>query len=229
MITTMLRRTLPFRGLPAADLAEIARQGSARRLQTGEAAFEQGEPARRFFLVAEGRMKVTMITPEGKQVFIRLIEVGDFCGLAIVLTRNDYPATCRAVSSSQVVGWPMTFWPTLVETYPSVALRAAEAFGRHIQDVHGRMAELATAEVERRVANAVLRLARNAGRPVDEGLRIDFPLTRQDLAEMTGTTLHSVSRIVASWGAQGIVGRGRARLVVRDIEALERIAAASDA
>lgn len=224
MITEALRQAPPFDGLSDAALDEIARHATLRRVASGEAVFEQGEPAGRFFLVTEGRMKVSMLTAEGKQVLVRLIGAGDFCGLALALARPDYPATCRAAAPSLLVSWPMCYWRILLETHPAVALRATQALGRHIEDVHSRMVELATEEVERRVARAVLRLARTAGRLGEGGVIVDFPVTRQDLAEMTGTTLHSVSRIVSAWGARGIVRRGRARLVVSDPSSLERIA-----
>lgn len=223
MIVEALRRSPPFHGLADPQLEEVARHGTARSLRPGEAAFEQGAAADRFFLVVEGRMKVAMLTPDGKQVLVRLIGAGDFCGLALALARRDYPATCSAVVPSQLVGWPMCYWSTLLETHPVVSLRVTQALGRHIVDVHSRMAELATEGVERRVAHALLRLAREAGRPVEGGLGIDFPVTRQDLAEMTGTTLHSVSRIVSSWSARGFVRTGRARIVIADLGALERI------
>lgn len=224
MITAALQRSPPFRGLSGAALEEIARHALARRMMVGEAAFEQGEPAQRFFLVAAGRMKITLVTSEGKQVLVRMVGVNDFCGLALALARPEYSATCRAVVPSLIVGWSMCYWPTLLETQPAVAARVTETLGRQIDDLHSRMAELATEEVERRVAHAVLRLARTAGQPVDGGVGIDFPLTRQDLAEMTGTTLHSVSRIVSSWAARGVVRCGRARIVVSEFPALERIA-----
>lgn len=224
MMMTALKRSPPFHGLSEVALEEIARNATAQRLGTGDAIFVQGEPARRFFLVAEGRMKVSMLTADGKQVLVRLIGAGDFCGLALALARPDYPATCRAAVPSLLLAWPTPYWQTLLETQPAVALRATQALGRHIEDVHSRMVELATEEVERRVAHAVLRLARTAGTPEGGGVGIDFPVTRQDLAEMTGTTLHSVSRIVSSWSARDIVRRGRARIVVRDVPALERIA-----
>jgi CRP/FNR family transcriptional regulator, nitrogen oxide reductase regulator len=224
MIATALQMTQPFRDIEPVAVAEIARHASERRLAPGEALFEQGEPADRFFLAVEGRLKVTMITPEGKQVLVRLLCPGDFCGLALALARSDYPATCRAIVAVRVVGWPMSYWAELIETNPRIALGVTRSLGRHITDVHARIAELATEEVAQRVANAVLRLARTAGAPAEGGLRIDFPITRQDLAEMTGTTLHSVSRIVSGWIGRGVVGRGRARLVVRDLPALERIA-----
>lgn len=224
MIATALRSAPPFRDLDGEGLAEVASHATDRHLEPGAALFEQGEPAGRFYLVVQGRLKVTMITPGGKQVLVRLVHPGDFCGLALALARPDYPATCLALVAARVLAWPMNYWETLIASHPRIAIGITRSLGRHITDVHSRIAELATEEVEQRVAHAVLRLARSAGAPVEGGLRIDFPITRQDIAEMTGTTLHSVSRIVSAWAGRNIVGRGRARLVVRDLPALERIA-----
>ena len=224
MIATALRRAPPFLELDCAELAEIARHATQRHLEPGDALFEQGEPARRFYLVVQGWLKVTMITPKGKQVVVRLIVPRDFCGIALALGRRDHPATCRALVEAHLLGWPTSYLEQFIATHPRVALGVMHSLGRHIADLQSRISEFATEQVEQRVANAVLRLARNTGRPAEGGVHIDFPVTRQDIAEMTGTTLHSVSRIVSGWAGRGIVGRGRARLVVRDLPALQRIA-----
>lgn len=224
MITTALRSAACFRDVGEQELAGIARHAGERCLSPGEALFEQGESAHRFFLVAVGRTKVTMLTAEGKQVLIGLAGPGEFCGLAVALARSEYPSSARAIVATRAVAWPTTYWPTLIEEHPRLAVALTRALGRHVDEVNNRMAELATVEVERRVALAVLRLADRAGCPVEGGVRIDFPLTRQDIAEMTGTTLHSVSRIVSAWANHGLVRRGRARLVVSDLAGLKRIA-----
>jgi CRP-like cAMP-binding protein len=96
--------------------------------------------------------------------------------------------------------------------------------GQRLQEAHTRIREMSTEEVERRVANAVLRLMDQAGRPEDDGVRIDFPLSRQDVAEMTGTTLHTVSRLFSAWESQGIVKGGRQKLLVRDRARLKDLA-----
>jgi CRP-like cAMP-binding protein len=75
---------------------------------------------------------------------------------------------------------------------------------------------MSTQQVERRVAHALLRLAKQAGRKVDDGIEIDFPISRQDIAEMTGTTLHTVSRTLSAWEQQGLIESGRQRIVLRD-------------
>jgi CRP-like cAMP-binding protein len=83
---------------------------------------------------------------------------------------------------------------------------------------------MSTEQVERRVAHALLRLAQQAGRKVEEGIQIDFPISRQDVAEMTGTTLHTVSRILSAWEEQGFVEGGRQRIMIREPHKLLLIA-----
>ena len=96
--------------------------------------------------------------------------------------------------------------------------------GSRLFDLQSRVSELTSERVEQRIARALLRLARQAGRRVDGGIEIDFPITRQDLAEMTGSTLHTVSRTLAAWDNAGLTGSARRRIVVRDLEGLEALA-----
>jgi len=99
-----------------------------------------------------------------------------------------------------------------------------QTIGERLEEAHTRIREMSTEEVERRVAHAVLRLARKAGRKEDGGIRIDFPISRQDIAEMTGTTLHTVSRILSAWEGLGLVEGGRQKLLVRNVAGLTELA-----
>jgi CRP-like cAMP-binding protein len=95
-------------------------------------------------------------------------------------------------------------------------MTAMQTIGQRLEEAHTRIREMSTEEVEKRVAHAVLRLSKQAGKAVQEGIRIDFPISRQDIAEMTGTTLHTVSRILSAWESKGIVEGGRQKLTVTD-------------
>ncbi|TIL38143.1 MAG: winged helix-turn-helix domain-containing protein, partial [Mesorhizobium sp.] len=79
---------------------------------------------------------------------------------------------------------------------------------------------MSTQQVEQRIAHALLRIVSQSGRKTPEGIEIDFPITRQDIAEMTGTTLHTVSRLLSAWEDQGIVRSGRQKVTVTDPHAL---------
>jgi CRP-like cAMP-binding protein len=127
-----------------------------------------------------------------------------------------YPATATAVDDSVVLAWPSAAWPRLVAQHPGLAANTLQTVGARLQETHTRVLEMSTEQVERRVAHALLRLAQQAGRKVEQGVEIDFPISRQDIAEMTGTTLHTVSRILSGWEQQGLVEGGRQRIVLRE-------------
>lgn len=224
-IDPSLVRTLPlFSKLSAAELDMLLEQATLRRFAIGEAVFEQGAAATQFFLLLHGRLKVTQVTADGQQIIVRMVHPGDIFGFAKALQRDDYPGTPTASAESVVICWPTQVWDLFIEKNPHLAVNAMQTIGQRLQEAHTRIREMATEEVERRVAHAVLRLIIQAGKTESAGIRIDFPISRQDIAEMTGTTLHTVSRILSAWEAKGLVKGGRQKLLVRDATALRELA-----
>jgi CRP-like cAMP-binding protein len=203
-----------FEGLAPEEVDDVLSQAASRRYPAGDVVFEQGCAAAQFFLLLHGRVRATQVTPEGQQVVMRMVNPGDIFGIAVALRRPDYPATATAVADSILLVWQMSLWGVFMNHHPVLALNAMRTIGGRLQEAQTRMRELATEAVERRVAHAVLRLANQAGKRDGDGVRIDFPISKQDIAEMTGTTLHTVSRILTAWEAGGLVEGGRQKLKV---------------
>ena len=221
---TVVRSLALFERMSDEELDRLLAHATARRVAQGDAVFEQGQQAENFFLLLHGRLKVTQVTQDGQQIIVRVVHPGDLFGFAKALQRSDYPGTARAATESVIIGWPTDLWPHFVEENPRLAVSAMQTIGQRLEEAHTRIREISTQEVERRVAHAVLRLSRQAGRQEEHGIRIDFPISRQDIAEMTGTTLHTVSRILSSWEGRGLVEGGRQKLVVIDIPGLRSLA-----
>ena len=217
-------RFLAFPGENAESIDQLLAHASSRRIPAGEAVFEQGAPASQFFLLLHGRLKVNQVTNSGQQIIVRVVHPGDLFGFAKALQRSDYPGTALAVIDSIALSWPTRLWPDFINHNPRLAVSAMQTIGQRLEEAHARISENTTEEVERRVAHTVLRLAKQAGRQEETGIRIDFPISRQDIAEMTGTTLHTVSRILSAWEGKGLVEGGRQKLLVRDIRALSALA-----
>ena len=175
-----------------------------------------------------GRLRVVRLTPDGQQVVVRFVNPGDIFGIAKAIGRDTYPGTAIAAVDSVALLWPSSLWPELVAAHPALAVNTVQTMGARIQEAHTRVVEMSTEEVERRVAHALLRLANQAGHKVGDGIEIAFPISRQDIAEMTGTTLHTVSRIMASWEAAGLIEGGRQRVMMRDSHKLLLLAEGSD-
>jgi len=205
-----------FAGVGPDDLNDILREAQSVRYPKGASVFQQDEEAHSFFILLHGHLRVMKVTPDGQQVVVRYVTPGEIFGIAMAMGRGTYPATALAVVDSLALVWPSAAWPRLVAKHPSLAVNTIQTVGSRLQDAHTRVVEMSTEQVERRVAHALLRLAKQAGRKGDDGIQIDFPISRQDVAEMTGATLHTVSRILSAWEDQGLVGSGRQRISIRD-------------
>jgi len=213
-----------FAGLGGRDLDVILRDARSVRYPKDTSVFEQGAVAHSFFVLLHGHLRVEKTTAQGQQIVVRYVSAGELFGVAQAMGLKEYPATAIAVVDSVALSWPSKAWPQLIAEFPALATGALQTVGSRLQDTHARVLEMSSEQVEQRVAHALLRLAKQAGRKVDQGVEIDFPISRQDVAEMTGTTLHTVSRILSAWEQQGLVEGGRQRIVLREPHKLFRIA-----
>lgn len=221
----------PFQGLSPAEVGTILAGTTTVRLAAGEPLFLQGDPADRFFLLRQGWLKVTQVTADGQKLIVRIVHPGEFFGFAPALQRDEYPGSCEAIVDSEALVWPRHRWKAVLGAAPSVTLSIVQAIGRKLDEAHVRLREMTTEEAARRVAHLLLRLWAEAGPdaiPTDAGIELPYPLSRQDIADMSGNTLHTVSRIMAAWEAQGILGRGRRKVVIADPGALQGIAGPDD-
>lgn len=220
----LLQGTEAFAGLRDEALDEVLQQARPRRYERNAIVFEQGAAAHSFFVLLDGRLKVVQSNADGQQVLVRFVNPGELFGIAAAIGRTEYPGTAVAAAESVALAWPMRYWAELVSRFPSVATNTLRVLGGRLQEQHTKVQEIATQRIERRVAQVLLRLIRQAGRKVETGVLIDFPLTRQDLAELTATTLFTVSRIMSAWEQSGIATSERQRILVRDPHRLLQIA-----
>ncbi|MDR6434785.1 MULTISPECIES: Crp/Fnr family transcriptional regulator [Brucella/Ochrobactrum group] len=221
----ILVREMPvFSGMDAPAFEKLLDQSTHRTVPQGHTVFQQGEEAKLFYILVHGRLKVTQVTADGQQLIVRVVNPGDLFGFALALGRKDYPGTPFALVDSRVLAWPMDLMSEFMARHPTLAVKTMQMIGSRLDAAHSRIREISTQEVEQRVAHAIIRLADEAGVKEDSGIRIDFPVSRQDIAELTGTTLHTVSRIISQWQGKGLVEGGRKSLIVRDLKRLKHIA-----
>ena len=220
-----LRSGVPlFNGLPEAALEDAIALSRRAKCGKGETLFEQGGPPEAFHLILAGRLKVSQTTPEGQHVIIRYLGPREIAGCVAVCGGMPYPATAEAVEDTWLLGWTRPRIAELAERHPGIAMATMRIMGSRMSELQARLREMQTEQVERRIAHALGRLVVQAGRRTAEGIEIDFPISRQDLAEMTGTTLHTVSRTLSKWESEGLVAGGRQRIVILRPHALVSIA-----
>jgi CRP-like cAMP-binding protein len=213
-----------FRGLPHAALEYTLSRARLHRLQGEARIFAQGDQATKAYALIEGRVRISQSGSDGAQVVIRFVGPGEMFGAVALFTDCRYPAEAVTVTDSIGLSWSESDMLALMGRYPSMAINLVGVVGRRLQDVQERLREVATQSVERRVAHALLRLADTAGENTGQGTKIDFPLTRKLVAEMSGTTLYSVSRILTRWKKAGWIVTSNRRVTLCDRAEVVRIA-----
>ena len=204
----------PFRKLATHKIREILDQARPKRFEAGVSIFEEGEEASRFYLLLDGHIRVVKTTPDGDQIIALHIASGQLFGIAVALGHDRYPATAVAADECVTLSWPNRLWADFVANYDGFATENYKVVGDRLNEMQSRIVDMATKQVEQRIACAVLRLINQTGKNVEGGVEVDFPITRQNISDMTGTTLHTVSRLLSAWEKDGIVKSGRRRITV---------------
>lgn len=220
----MLTHVSPFVRLDKQQIREILDQAVSRHIEKGETVFEEGQEARRFFILLDGHIRVVRYTAQGDQVIVTYIPPGELFGIAQAIRRKTYPATAIAAADCIVLSWPSPLFDVFSEKYEGFAGETYRMIGERLTERNDRLISMATQRVEQRVASALLNLSAHSGRPVQGGIEIAFPISRQDLSEMTATTLYTASRLLSSWEKDGIIKSLRKRILVCDQERLRRLA-----
>ena len=211
---SLLKGLPPFSLLERPQIREILDQAVSRRYVEGTEIFREGHDADRFYLLLDGYLRVVRSTPGGDQIIVLHISPGQLFGIAPALHRDTYPATSIAAAESIALSWPVSLWSEFMSKYQGFATQTYTTLGQRLGQIQETLTEMATQAVEKRVACALLRMVNQSGRKTPEGIEIAFPVTRQNISEMTGTTLHTVSRLLSAWEKDGIVSSTRKHIVV---------------
>ena len=215
-----IEKATVFHGLDQALLSSIADQANLRSLEDGEFFFMQGDPALRSYLLIEGQVRLSQVNQDGQQVMLGYIGPGREFGIIAGLQAANYPVSAQAVERSRALYWDHKVFERLFNEIPMMQRNAMQIMARQIGEFQTRIRELSTQRVERRIARALLRLMHHSSRKTEEGIVIDLPLTRQDLAELAGTTLFTVSRTLKQWENQGLIRSKREQVIICDLDGL---------
>lgn len=223
-IHKLVRQSSLFKDVSAEAFAQVLEAGITRSVEEDGFFFMQADPATHAYVLLEGRVKMIQITPNGQQITMRIMTPGQtYGGIALLNPRAGYPATAQAVEDSKAMAWDTQHLRQLVEKEPSISLNVMSLMHGYISELQERQKALVTDRVEQRVARVLLKLAAQSGKKIDEGVLIDLPITRQDIAEMSGTTLFTVSRTLNEWEREGLLEIGRERVVIRNPHGLVSI------
>ncbi len=223
-IDDILRQTPTFRRLSADDRQRVAAVARLATFQKGEAVFLEGAPSDYFYSVASGHVKVAKMLPSGKEVILEVFGAGEPLGAVAVFEGRPFPASAVAMEDTSCIVITRGAFFALLEQHPTLVRGILTGLTLRLIELTKRLTELSGGRVEGRFARLFLKLSQELGRPADDGRFIALQLSRQELADMTGTTIETCIRIMSRWGKDDIVRTEKDGFTVLDPDALEMLA-----
>lgn len=223
-----LRTPIPFEAIPilssltAEDRNALAPLCELRAYEKGETLFVEGDPADRILFVFVGRVKITKATP-ARDLILEILGGGEPVGAVAVFERFPYPATAVALEPTGVISIPEREFFALVQKRPEITRRLLAGLTRRLMGLNRRLADM-TGSVEYRAARLFTTLAERLGEARGGGTFIPLVLSRQDIADLLGTTIETAIRIMSRWQKEGMVETGKTGFLLPRPAALKEIA-----
>jgi CRP-like cAMP-binding protein len=220
----VLTTTPVFRKLKPEDRARVAAVASVEEYPRGAIIFREGDPSDRFFMIARGRVKVFKTTPAGKDIILEIFGPGDPVGAVAVYEDFPFPASAIALEDTACIEIGKQAFFRLLEQHPTVVRGLLLGLTHRLIELTNRLADLTGGRVETRFARIFVKFADELGRAERGGTFIPIALSRQELADLTGTTIETAIRIMSRWGKDRIVQTEKDGFTVLDRPALEALA-----
>lgn len=217
----IVRKFPLFAGISDVDCATIVSLAYERQFQRRQAMFFEGDPIKHVLLLVTGCVKVTQFGQNGGEVILRLHGPGEIVGALGLHARSDRTGRAQTLQASTVLAWDASKFEALAERFPVLWRNTAGITEQSLQDIEQRYREISTEKVASRLGSQLARLLSQVGTPV-EG-HTEVRISRAELAQLTGTTIFTVSRLLSAWEARGIVSARRENVLVTDINALMEI------
>jgi CRP-like cAMP-binding protein len=222
-IEQILRDTPSFRRLSADDRQRVASVARLKSYGKGDVVFAEEQPSEFFYSIASGRVKIVKTLPGGKEVILEVFGAGEPLGAVAVYEGRPFPASAIAIEESSCILIPRAAFFVLLEQHPTLVRGILSGLTLRLIELTKRLAELSGGRVEARFARLFLKLARDMGRPGERGTFIALPLSRQELADMTGTTIETCIRIMSRWNKDDLVSTEKDGFTVLDTASLETL------
>lgn len=218
---SMVQKSRLFSGVHPQDCRGVCVAARVKEFARGETLFMEGDPTHQVFVIKSGFVKITQLGPSGMEAILRLGVPGEMVDSLSLFSAGRHLTTAQAIRKCQALVWDITAFRAMVEGCPVLQRNVVQILGNYAMELEERFREVATERVALRVARQLLRLAEPMGRRVAGGIEIG--LSRQELADMTGTTLFTVSRLLSGWEARGMVTPRREAVAILDFQSLKAI------
>lgn len=215
LIIETLGKSAVFSCLKNDELKAISSLFDTLSFKNNETIFSEGDASDKFYILAEGNVKILKHTMMGKDIILEIMSPGDIFGGVAVLDNKPFPASANAMKSTSVIKISRQNLLKIMEEYPMLMPEIVGYFSDKLRDAHEMLKNIATERVERRIAALLLKLSEKVGID-DEGYRkINFPLTRQEISEMVGTTVETCIRTMSKFQKSGMIKSSEGKISLK--------------
>jgi CRP/FNR family transcriptional regulator, nitrogen oxide reductase regulator len=207
-----------FCNLPTTDCGEIVSRARKEVYARRQTIYLEGDPVRQIVLLTSGCAKIVQLGQNGSEVILRINGPGEALGVAGLNTQTRHCSTAQALSASTALVWDVAAFESLANRYPALRRNTTHILCKRLEELEERFREISTERVAARLSHEIVRLLNQVGRRVNGALQIN--LSREELAQLIGTSLFTVSRLLSDWDQQGIVDAGRECVTVKNLQAL---------
>ncbi len=218
-----IRQLSIFSTLSAQDAKEISPYLLSGKYRKKEAVFSEGDPSEWFYIVKTGKIKITKLSQEGKEIILEIISPMDFFGGIAVVRGFPYPANAVAMEDTEVIKISRRNLLSVLDRFPNLMYFLATNIGDRIKGSHEMLKSIALEKVEARIASLLIKLSDKTGEKTREGTVITMKLTKQDIAEMVGTTVETSIRTMSKLSKAGLIASRGGKIVIRDLERLRAL------
>jgi CRP-like cAMP-binding protein len=220
--TAILRKIPFFKGLSDSDLKEVSPKFFENEFRKGEYLFWEGDPSSRLYVVKQGRVKITKHSAAGKEMVLEIVSSGEICGSGAIFSQTQV-ASAQAIEDVWAYSLSKKDFLLLLERHKKLAIQIIMYLGEKLMKAHEMMISLASSKVDRRIAALLIGLSEKHGSSVPAGIRINLRLTRQDIADIVGTTVETAIRVMSRFKKQGMLFTDSRHIIITDKEKLKKM------
>lgn len=215
-------KTSIFSILEEPQLKEITDKINRRAYKKGEMIFFEGEVSDKLYVINSGKVKIFKYTKEGKEQILYIVSTGDFLGDLSLLKKDEFKFNAEALEDVSICELTKDDFDKAVKENPEIALKILEVLYERIAKLENLVQSLSTKDIETRISGLLLGLIKDFGIPENNIVRLELPLSREDMANYIGVTRETISRKLNSMQEEGIIKLiGNKTIVLNDLEYLE--------
>ena len=209
-----------FSRLNGEELELICQGSYDKKYQKGEVIFFENDSFKKLYLLVSGKVKLSMLSPDGKEKVITILQSGDILGEISLFDEDPHPLTAEVIEEAKLMILPWNGLEKIIMERPRLALKIIEAMSKKTRLLTSQIRDLVFQDAAGRLASLLVRFGEDFGIDVDEGKKIDIVLTHQEIANLLGTSRVTVTKMINKFIDEGILKIKNRKMIILDEERL---------